>query len=205
MLVVVAGLRLMAGPVDLDFLKARIAQAADVPGNDITPDADRISLEWGGLGEPMRLVFTGLRFTNGQNQVIATAPKAALTFDPRSVFQGMLLPTSITIERPTIEAEIDREGGMLRRIFSEFELAVAGRGGGDPGRAAAGRAQLQVADRPARHGPDRAGEAHAARHQDGHHLGRPGGARRSSSATRRASSSRPMRVSAAAAIRSTSP
>ena len=43
----------------------------------------------------------------------------ALTFDPRSVFQGMLLPTSITIERPTIEAEIDREGGMLRRIFSD--------------------------------------------------------------------------------------
>ena len=90
-----------------------------MPGNDITPDADRISLEWGGLGEPMRLVFTGLRFTNGQNQVIATAPKAALTFDPRSVFQGMLLPTSITIERPTIEADIDREGGMLRRIFSD--------------------------------------------------------------------------------------
>jgi hypothetical protein len=118
-LVVVAGLRLMAGPVDLDFLKARIAEAADVPGNDITPDADRISLEWAGLGEPMRLVFTGLRFTNGQHQVIATAPKAALTFDPRSVFQGMLLPTSITIERPAIEAEIDREGGMLRRIFSD--------------------------------------------------------------------------------------
>ncbi len=118
-ILVVAGLRLMAGPVDLDFLKARIAAAADVPGNDITPDADRISLEWGGLGEPMRLVFTGLRFTNGQNQVIATAPKAALTFDPRSVFQGMLLPTSITIERPTIEAEIDRDGGMMRRIFSD--------------------------------------------------------------------------------------
>jgi Protein of unknown function len=118
-LVVVAGLRLMSGPVDLDFLKTRIAEAADVPGNDITPEADRISLEWGGLGEPIRLVFTGLRFTNGQNQVIATAPKAALTFDPRSVFQGILLPTSITIERPTIEAEIDREGGMLRRIFSD--------------------------------------------------------------------------------------
>src|SRR5258708_7213732 len=118
-LVVVAALRLMAGPVDLDFLKTRIAEMADVPGNDITPDADRISLEWGGLGEPMRLVFTGLRLTNGQHQVIAPAPKAALTFDPRSVFQGMLLPTSITIERPTIEAEIDRDGGMMRRIFSD--------------------------------------------------------------------------------------
>ena len=75
-----------------------------------------------------------------------------------------------------------RSGDRPRRRHAaphllRFELAVAGRGGGDPGRAAAGRAQLQVADRPARHGPHRAGEAHAARHQDGHHLGRPGGAR----------------------------
>jgi hypothetical protein len=118
-LVVVAALRLMAGPVDLDFLKARIAQAVDMPGNDFKPDADRIYAEWGGLTQPIRLVFTGLRFTNSQNQVIATAPVAALTFEPRSVFQGMLLPTSVVIERPTIEAEIDREGGMLRRIFAD--------------------------------------------------------------------------------------
>ena len=85
-----------------------------------------------------------------------------------------------------------------------FELAVAGRGGGDPGRTAAGRAQLQVADRPARHGPHRAGEAHAARHQDGYHLDRTGGAR-SAEARRGGRRLLPMRVSAAAAGRSTSP
>lgn len=125
-LVVVAALRLMAGPVDLDFLKARIVEAADVPGNDITPAADRITLEWGGLSQPFRLVFSGLRFTNGQNQVIATAPIAALTFDPRSVFRGMFLPTSVLIERPSIEAEIDREGGMLHRIFADPDAKSQG-------------------------------------------------------------------------------
>ena len=88
----------MEGPVDLDFLKDRIAQAADVPGNDIKPEIDRISLEWGGISQPMRLVFNGLRFINGENQVIATVPTASLTFDARSVLQGMFLPTSITIE-----------------------------------------------------------------------------------------------------------
>jgi hypothetical protein len=118
-LVVVAALRLMAGPVNLDFLKDRIARAADVPGNDIRPDVEHISLEWGSLSQPMRLVFSGLRFINGENQVIATVPTAALTFDPRVVFQGMLLPNSVVIEKPVIEAEIDREGGMLRRIFSD--------------------------------------------------------------------------------------
>ncbi len=98
-LVVVAALRLMEGPVDLDFLKERIARAADVPGNDIKPEVDRISLEWGGISQPMRLVFSGLRFINGQHQVIAAVPSASLTFDARSVFQGMFLPTSTSPTR----------------------------------------------------------------------------------------------------------
>jgi hypothetical protein len=120
-LVVVAALRLMEGPVDLDFLKERIARAADVPGNDIKPEVERISLEWGGISQPMRLVFSGLRFINGQHQVIAAIPSASLTFDARSVFQGMFLPTSITIDGPTIEADITREGGMLRRVLASSE------------------------------------------------------------------------------------
>ena len=97
-LVLVAALRLMEGPVDLDFLKYRITQAADVPGNDITPEIDRISLDWGGISQPMRLVFNGLRFINSEHQVIATVPTASLTFDARNVLQGMFLPTSITID-----------------------------------------------------------------------------------------------------------
>ncbi|CAN5750213.1 hypothetical protein BH11PSE3_BH11PSE3_23670 [soil metagenome] len=125
-LVVVAALRLMEGPVDLDFLKARIAAAADVPGNDIRPEADRISLEWGGLSQPMRLVFSGLRFLNDKHQVIATAPSASLTFDARSVFQGFFLPTSLTIDGPTIEADIAREGGMLRRVFTNSDADSQG-------------------------------------------------------------------------------
>src|SRR5918993_3715145 len=82
-LVLVAALRLMEGPVDLDFLKDRIAQAADVPGNDIKPEIDRISLEWGGISQPMRLVFSGIRFINGEHQAIATIPTASVTFEDR--------------------------------------------------------------------------------------------------------------------------
>lgn len=125
-LVVVGALRLMSGPVDLDFLKPRIAKLIDVPDNDIHPDFDRISFEWSGLSQPMRLAFTGLRFTNAQKQVIATAPEAALTFEPRAVVQGMLLPTSITITRPAIEADIARDGGVFQRIFTSQEGGAQG-------------------------------------------------------------------------------
>ncbi|MBV8408693.1 MAG: hypothetical protein JOY64_13740 [Alphaproteobacteria bacterium] len=117
-LLVVIALRLMAGPVSLDFLKERIASATDAPGNNVRPEVDHITLEWGGLGRPIRLAFHGLRFVNAENQVVASAPSAGLTFDPRSVIRGIFLPTSVTIEKPTIEADIDREGGILRRIFA---------------------------------------------------------------------------------------
>ena len=125
-LVVVVAMRLMSGPVDLDFLKPRIVQLIDVPGNDIYPDFDRISFEWSGISRPIRLAFTGLRFTNAQKQVIATAPEASLTFEPRSVVQGMLLPTSITITRPVIEADIARDGGVFKRIFTSQEGGAQG-------------------------------------------------------------------------------
>jgi hypothetical protein len=125
-LVVVAALRLMSGPVDLDFMKPRIARLIDAPGNDIHPDFDRIFFEWSGISRPIKLAFTGLRFTNGQNQVIATAPEAALTFEPRSVVQGMLLPTSIAIIRPVIEADVAREGGAFQRIFTSPEGGAQG-------------------------------------------------------------------------------
>jgi hypothetical protein len=120
-LVVVAAMRLMSGPIDLDFLKTRIAEAADVPGNDYKPDASRIFVEWGSLGQPVRLVFDGVRISNLHDQVVATAPRLALSFDPRDVIRGRFLPTSVIVERPTIEAEITREGGMLQRIFARSD------------------------------------------------------------------------------------
>lgn len=125
-LVVVAALRLMAGPVNLDFMKPRIVRLIDAPGNDIHPDFDQIFFEWSSISRPIRLVFAGLRFTNGQGQVIATAPEVALTFEPRSVVQGILLPTSITVIRPVIEADIASEGGVFKRIFASPESGGQG-------------------------------------------------------------------------------
>lgn len=117
-LAVVAVLRLMAGPVDLAFLKDRLVKAADAPGNGWHPAVDDIYVEWGSIKQPIRLVFQGLRFYNPQNEMLASAPSAALTFDPRAVVQGMLLPTSVIIDKPTLEGEVDRDGGVLRRVFA---------------------------------------------------------------------------------------
>jgi uncharacterized protein YhdP len=118
--VVVVVLRLLAGPVDLEFLKSYVRHDFDTAGGRINVDCDTITAEWGGLGSPMRLVLHGLHAVDHQGRVMAAAPSVALTFDPRSVFEGSLAPTAITVERPVFDIELSRDG-MLARIFSDAE------------------------------------------------------------------------------------
>ncbi len=125
-LVVVASLRLMAGPIDLDFLKARIAQEFDTPAGKVKVGADRVSAEWSGISQPMRLVLSGLKVSNSAGEAIATAPSVALSFEPRSVIRGKFLPTSIVVEAPTLDADVAREGGMLRRILAKPDAGTQG-------------------------------------------------------------------------------
>jgi len=117
-LVAVAALRLMAGPIDLDFLKSRITEHFDTPEAKVKIHAQRIYVEWTGLSQPVRLVLSGLKISNSAGESIATAPSIALSFEPRSVIRGEFLPTSIVIDQPTLDADVAREGGMLRRVLA---------------------------------------------------------------------------------------
>ena len=125
-LVAVTSMRLMSGPIDLDFLKPRIAQALDTAGGKLRVEFDHISLEWSGLSQPVRLVFKGLHVTDMDKKELATAPSVALSFSPRSVVVGHFYPTAIVVEQPTLEADIDRQGGMLHRVLGKTDSGSQG-------------------------------------------------------------------------------
>ncbi|MDP1960710.1 MAG: DUF3971 domain-containing protein [Reyranella sp.] len=125
-LVAVAALRLMAGPIDLDFLKSRVTEHFDTPDAKVKIHADRIYVEWTGLSQPVRLVLSGLKISNSAGEAIATAPSVALSFEPRSVIRGEFLPTSIVVDQPTLDADLAREGGMLRRVLASPETHSQG-------------------------------------------------------------------------------
>lgn len=114
-------LRLLAGPIDVDFLRTRIGQEFDTPAGKMRVHADRVFVEWSSLSQPMRLVLSGLRVTNDANDTVATAPSVALSFDPRSVIRGQLLPTAIVVSEPTLDADLAREGGMLRQVLAKTD------------------------------------------------------------------------------------
>ena len=122
--------RLLFGPIDLDFLRARVTQEIDTPAGKMTVGADHIYAEWGGGTQPMRLVLNDLHVVNENGQTVATAPSVALSFEPGSVLKARFLPTAIVVERPTLNADITREGGMLQRVLaapgSSSEAQVVG-------------------------------------------------------------------------------
>jgi hypothetical protein len=124
--VAAVGVRLMFGPIKLDFLRSQVAQEFDTPAGRLQIGADHIYIEWAGVELPMRLVFNGLRVTNDDKQTIALAPSIALSFQPRSVFKARFLPTAIVVERPTLDADIAREGGMLQRVFAKTDSGSQG-------------------------------------------------------------------------------
>ena len=124
-LVAVALLRLMDGPVNLDFLGLPTAHVFETPGGKVRVSADHIHAEWGGLHYPIRVVFESLRVLDNDLE-IAMAPSVALSFEPRSVVRGRLLPKSIVVQHPTLNAVIDREGGMLRRIMASTDSGSQG-------------------------------------------------------------------------------
>jgi uncharacterized protein DUF3971 len=119
-------LRLLAGPIDIDFLRERIGQEFDTPAGKVRIHADRVFVEWSSLRQPMRLVLSGLKVTNSADQVIATAPSIALSFEPRVVIRGQLLPTAIVVSEPTLDADITREGGMLHQVLAKTDATSNG-------------------------------------------------------------------------------
>ena len=74
----------------------------------------------------MRLVFTGLHVTDASETGDRLGAPRRPSFDPRSVVLGQLLPTAIVVDRPTLEADITREGGMLKRVLAQSDSSTQG-------------------------------------------------------------------------------
>jgi hypothetical protein len=114
-------LRLLSGPVDLEVARPFLPTEFDTPAGPVRVRAEHIYVEWSGLKQPMRLVLTGLHLTDVTNHELASAPGIAVAFDSRSVVNGHLRPVSIVVNRPNLEADIAREGGMLQRVLARSD------------------------------------------------------------------------------------
>ncbi len=117
---VVAVLRLMAGPIELEFLREYAQREFDTSGGKVKVAADHLLVEWSAIGHPIRLVLRDVRAVDAAGRVMASAPSIAVNFDPRSVLKGVFAPTAVVIVKPALDADI-RQGGLLRAMLARDE------------------------------------------------------------------------------------
>jgi len=120
-LVTAAVLRMLSGPVDLEVARPYLPAEFDTPAGPVRLKAEHIYAEWSGLKEPIRLVLTGLHLMDASDHELASAPGIAVAFDARSAVSGHLRPVSIVVNRPNLEADIARDGGMLQRVLARTD------------------------------------------------------------------------------------
>jgi len=120
-LVTAAVLRMLSGPVDLEVARPYLPTEFDTPAGPVRLKAEHIYAEWSGLKEPIRLVLTGLHLMDASDHELASAPGIAVAFDARSAVSGHLRPVSIVVNRPNLEADIARDGGMLQRVLARTD------------------------------------------------------------------------------------
>ena len=113
----VAALRLLAGPIELEFLHDMAQREFITSGGKVRLTAARVMAEWSAIGQPIQLVLQDIQAVDEAGRVIAGAPSIALSFDPRSVLAGKLAPTAVVILKPRLDADI-RRGPAARHAES---------------------------------------------------------------------------------------
>jgi hypothetical protein len=117
---VVAVLRLMAGPIELEFLHDRAQREFETAGGKVRIAAGKVTVEWPGISQPVRLVLHDIKAIDDKAVELAAVPSIALSFEPRSVLAGRFAPTAVVIQRPVLDADI-RKGGLLRAATPQKE------------------------------------------------------------------------------------
>jgi hypothetical protein len=104
--------RLSQGPVSLDFLRGTVESKINQSLPNMSVAVGGITLERvGPVGVPhVRIDNLTLRDKDGN--YLASAPQAELGIDEKSLFGGRIVPTSITLIGPAIDARRDLDGSF---------------------------------------------------------------------------------------------
>lgn len=142
--------RLLDGPVALGFLNSRIETAinANLVGMRVTLGGAVLEIDPGTKVPSVQ--FQNLTMRDDQGNIIANAPRAAVTLDTASLFFGKVVPRSLSLIGPRISARRKLDGSVALGVGGEAAPADAevvveenfGQGAGTSGKSAADPAAL---------------------------------------------------------------
>lgn len=105
-----AAWRLSSGPIALDSLSPYIQRALTPASGEFRVRVEHTILTWGGWQRPVVVHAVGLRAIRPDGDLIARVPRATIRFSTRALLRGIVAPTSLDIQQPTMIAERTRDG-----------------------------------------------------------------------------------------------
>lgn len=109
---VAAYVRLAQGPVSLDFLRGTVESKINQSLPNMAVSIGGLVVERTGSAGVPHVRLTELRLQDKAGNYLASAPRASLGIDEQALFQGRIVPTSITLIGPLIRVRRNLEGSF---------------------------------------------------------------------------------------------
>jgi len=104
--------RLAQGPVSLDFLRTTVQNKINQSLPNMTVTVGGVVLQRTGSAGVPHVLLDDLRLNAKNGTYLASAPNASLGIDEAALFSGRIVPTSITLIGPRIQARRDLNGNF---------------------------------------------------------------------------------------------
>lgn len=94
--------QLYRSPMPLPFLKPYIIKALNHDNADYLVTVDKVDLELVRSIQPIKIIAKGVEYKKVDNSVIVKAPRTSISFSIRALLRGIISPSSIVVENPSI-------------------------------------------------------------------------------------------------------
>jgi len=115
MLVMLAGWRLLSGPLDVSALDNTIQSIINDNTDGLYVSYDKIALEWLSVKEPLQIRFEELSVRSDKG-TMAVIPALSVDLTMRQLFAGGIKPVNIKVDRPLLH--------LIRLENGHFNIAM---------------------------------------------------------------------------------
>lgn len=93
---------LYRGPISVPYLKPYIVQALNYDENEYTLDIGDVNIELVRSIQPLRVTAKDIVLKKNDDTINITAPKLYLSFSLRALIKGIIAPSDISFENPSV-------------------------------------------------------------------------------------------------------
>lgn len=94
--------QLYRGPIAVPFLKPYIIKALNHDDAEYQVTLDSVNIELVRSIQPIKIIANNVTYRKNDETFVVTAPKTSVSFSIRALLHGVVAPSSIEVNRPTV-------------------------------------------------------------------------------------------------------